>query len=223
LKLPEHLASKPVGRKRLRKDVLDQHQRERVLAAATEVFAKRGYVATTVDDIVAAAKIGVGSFYALFGGKQDCFLELYDRIVAEAQAQIEEAVADGAPWPDRVCTGIRMILELAAAQPSGARIVVVESHTAGRLAEDRYAALVAQMAAILREGRSQGSTNEGMRATFEAATVAGVAWLLYQQLAAGRPIDVAELFPEMVRIVLALYIGSHDAERLIEEQNRVRL
>jgi len=83
---------RPVGRTKLPREVMKSHRRERVLDAATEVFAKRGYPATTVDRIVAAGKVGVGSFYAHFDGKEDCFLAVYDRIVADARERISAAI-----------------------------------------------------------------------------------------------------------------------------------
>src|SRR3954468_9595901 len=90
--LPDALARKPAGKERVPKEVMAEHQRERVLGAAVEVFAKRGYPGTTVDHIVSAAKIGVGNFYNLFGGKEECFLQAYDRTVEWARAEMEAAV-----------------------------------------------------------------------------------------------------------------------------------
>jgi AcrR family transcriptional regulator len=76
--LPDHLAAAPVGKDQLSRAVIAEHQRRRLLAAAAEVFADRGYTATTVEDLVAAAEIGVGSFYSLCSGKEECLLALYD-------------------------------------------------------------------------------------------------------------------------------------------------
>src|SRR5215207_7931370 len=100
--LPDHLTATAVGKRRISKDVVAEHQRLRVLTAATEVFARRGYQSATVDQIVGAARIGVGSFYVLFEGKEDCFLRLYDLIVAEAEERIAAAAAGEGRWPDRV-------------------------------------------------------------------------------------------------------------------------
>ncbi|HET7014110.1 MAG TPA: TetR family transcriptional regulator, partial [Streptosporangiaceae bacterium] len=43
--------------------------RERLLAAAAEVFAERGYDGTRVADIAAAAGVSNGALYAHFGSK----------------------------------------------------------------------------------------------------------------------------------------------------------
>lgn len=109
--LPEHLKASPVGKERLDKAVLESYQRDRVLGAASEVFAKHGYLATTVDDLVAGAQIGVGSFYALFGGKEECFLALFDQILVEAKTRIGAAITADSSWAERILSGLHEILE----------------------------------------------------------------------------------------------------------------
>jgi AcrR family transcriptional regulator len=124
----------PVGRDRPPREVLTEHQRERVLTAAVEVFAKRGYQGTTVDHIVSAAKIGVGSFYSLFSGKEDCFLAAYDRIVAAGRDRIAAALPRDGSWAIRLATGLRALLETIEERPFAARIALVEVQTAGAAA-----------------------------------------------------------------------------------------
>jgi AcrR family transcriptional regulator len=194
----------PVGKARLSQEVVAEHQRQRALSAAVGVFAERGYRSTTVDDLVGSAQIGVGSFYSLFGGKEDCFLRLYDRIVAEARERIVAAAGDGTPWAARVRAGLRELLLIAATEPDRARIVIVEATAAGPVAERRYAETTAELTAVIREGRSvEGSGGDGPPRSFEDAAVAGLAWVLHQRLAAGEPIVVDELLPEMEGLFVA--------------------
>jgi AcrR family transcriptional regulator len=211
--LPDHLLPGAVGKEPIAKAVLEQHQRRRVLTAATGVFVRRGYQSTTVDQIVSAAKIGVGSFYGLFEGKEDCFLCLYDLIVAEAEEAVGMAVAGENCWEDRVVAALRALLELAAAEPDRARVAIVEAPTAGPAAQARYAETVARLAAGLREGRSGDAAGDGPPAGFEHAAVAGLAWALHQRLTLGAPLSVAELLPEMEDFLLAPYAGTGMFER----------
>jgi AcrR family transcriptional regulator len=194
-----------VGRNPLPKAVLKEHQRDRVLAAAAGAFATRGYNSTTVDDLIAAAQIGVGSFYSLFSGKQECFLALYDRSVSEARAAIAAAAPPGAPWPDRFCAGLRRLLELAAADPARARVVIVEANTVGPEGEARHARIMAEAALALRGARSVARADGPLPGSFEGATAAGLAWLLHRRLATGDPLRVEDLLPEMTRVVLEAY------------------
>ena len=52
--------------------------RERLLTAATKVFAAKGYAATRVSDIVQEAGVAQGTFYLYFRSKQAIFEELID-------------------------------------------------------------------------------------------------------------------------------------------------
>jgi AcrR family transcriptional regulator len=206
--LPDHLLPGAVGKEPIAKAVLEQHQRRRVLAGATGVFVRCGYRSTTVDQIVSAANIGVGTFYGLFQGKEDCFLCLYDLIVAEAEEAVGVAVAGEGRWEDRVVEALRALLELAAAEPDRARIAIVEAPTAGPAAQSRYAETVARLAAALGESRSGYAPCGGPPAGFEHAAVAGLAWTLHQRLAVGEPLVVADLLPEMADFVVAPYAGT---------------
>jgi AcrR family transcriptional regulator len=53
--------------------------RERLLDAALEVFSRRGYHSTSVDEIAAEAGFSKGAVYSNFSGKEDLFLALIDR------------------------------------------------------------------------------------------------------------------------------------------------
>lgn len=56
--------------------------RDRLLAAATAVFAAKGYVATRVSDIVREAGAAQGTFYLYFASKQAIFEHLIDNFFA---------------------------------------------------------------------------------------------------------------------------------------------
>jgi AcrR family transcriptional regulator len=60
--------------------------RSRLKEAAREVFADKGYLAATVDDIVAAAGASRGTFYLHFSGK--------DRIAAQLLADSSEMIIE---------------------------------------------------------------------------------------------------------------------------------
>jgi AcrR family transcriptional regulator len=205
--LPDHLISTRVGKERLPKAVLEEHQRNRVLDAATHVFAERGYNSTTVDDLVAASRIGVGSFYALFAGKEDCFLILLDRVVEDARERVGSAAPEGAPWAVRASAGLRELLEIVAEEADRARIVLVEAPTAGPAGEARYARVTEEVAAVLREGRSADSGGRGLPESFEEGTIGGFAWLFGELLSSGEQVDADTLFQELESIGIEPYIG----------------
>ena len=54
--------------------------RTAVLAAARQIFADKGYHATSIDDIIEAADIARGTFYLYFESKRAIFDELLDEL-----------------------------------------------------------------------------------------------------------------------------------------------
>src|SRR6478672_4324917 len=128
---PEHLMPRPIGQEPFPREVLAEHHRERILGAALEIFAKRGYRGTTVGHLVAGARVGVNSFYSLFEGKEDCFISVYGLVAAEGRQRMAAAVGADAPWPQRARAVLRAMLEFIEEKPLAARIALVEVHTVG--------------------------------------------------------------------------------------------
>lgn len=79
---------------------------ERLIAAATRLFASQGYEATTVQEVVAEAGVTKGAMYHYFTSKDDLLYEIYHRILtlqferlkqfAEADGPIEERLRHAA-------------------------------------------------------------------------------------------------------------------------------
>ena len=57
-------------------------RRQQLLLVARDVFAKRGYHAAKIDDIVTAAGVARGTFYLYFDDKRAIFEEIVDRTIA---------------------------------------------------------------------------------------------------------------------------------------------
>lgn len=74
-----------------------QQRRYQLVAVALELFAKRGYRATTMDDIAEAAGVTKPLLYQHFSSKRALYLELVDSIAQDLLAAIGRAVleADG--------------------------------------------------------------------------------------------------------------------------------
>jgi len=197
--------------------VIAQHQRRRLLTAAAEVFADRGYTATTVEDLVAAAEIGVGSFYSLCSGKEECLLALYDEAIEQARQVIEEALsaAGETAWAEQVCIGLREILGLVAERPLDARIAIVEIQTAGADAFQRYGETLDAVAIFLALGREVAGAAKPLPQSLEQTTVSGVAWLLHRYLSLDKAQSAPDLFEDLAALILEPYLGEDEARRAI--------
>ncbi|BCJ76610.1 TetR family transcriptional regulator [Catellatospora sp. IY07-71] len=69
--------------------------RERVLAAATELFAEQGYAATSVQQVVDRAGVTKGGLYHYFGAKEDLLIEMYRAVFGERLAALDRIIGQG--------------------------------------------------------------------------------------------------------------------------------
>ena len=76
-----------------------EETRERILSAAAECFAQRGYDATSVAEMCESAGVSKGAFYHHFLTKQSVFLELLDRWLGTLDAGLGAARADAGNMP----------------------------------------------------------------------------------------------------------------------------
>jgi AcrR family transcriptional regulator len=121
-----------IGRRYAGKTLADRRsdQRERILLAARDVFAARGYANAGIDEIVARARVSRTTFYALFENKEQCLLAVYrmglEQIGAEVtRAESRTAAADLSPRA-LVRAEVRATLAAYAADPALARVLLIE-------------------------------------------------------------------------------------------------
>src|SRR5687767_2869617 len=65
-----------------------EERRAQILLRARDVFARHGYHAAKIDDIVAAAGVARGTFYLYFQDKRSIFEELVDQLFARISGAI---------------------------------------------------------------------------------------------------------------------------------------
>ncbi len=133
-----------------RRAPIDTTTRERLLEAAMEVFARRGYHGTTVDDIVAASQSSKGAFYHYFPSKQGIFLELLTRLAEMVEAGVEGAIGQEQGALAKVEAALRVVLEVAAAQRDLARILLIEAAALGPAFEQSRLGIHRRFAALIR-------------------------------------------------------------------------
>lgn len=85
----------PTSGRPLRRDA--QRNRERILAAARRVFAERG-VDATLDDVAAAAGVGVGTVYRRYANKDALLDELFEDGIDELVAFAEASLVQPDAW-----------------------------------------------------------------------------------------------------------------------------
>jgi AcrR family transcriptional regulator len=84
------------GGHKLPREVVERHQRERILAGAAKAIAVEGYRQASVADIVKSAAIARARFYENFSSKQDCFFARYDEAMETALSTVSDACREQA-------------------------------------------------------------------------------------------------------------------------------
>jgi AcrR family transcriptional regulator len=125
---PALAAGRPYAGKSLADRRSEQH--ERILLAARDVFATRGYAGAAVDEIVARARVSRTTFYGFFENKEECLLAVFrlglERIgAAVAHAAARSAEQDLAPAA-LIHAEVRATLAAFATDPALTRIVLIE-------------------------------------------------------------------------------------------------
>ena len=128
----------------------DASTRDRLLAAAMEVFATRGYHGAAVDDIVAASGTSKGAFYHYFPSKQGIFLTLLDQLAEMVETTVEAAIGREQGALAKVEAALRVVLEVVSSQRDLARILLIEAAALGPAFEQSRLGIHRQFAALIR-------------------------------------------------------------------------
>ena len=214
--LSQRLASKPSPRRG--EDAaggdVPAPQRERILDAAEGLIAEKGVAGTSIEAIVKEAGVSSVTFYEFFADKEECFVAAFDRAVEAtaldlAVAAAGDPAAGGLTWSEEVATGLRAVTALIPANPERARLCLIEAQTGGSELTLRFEAVLDRVAAKLREGRALETAPSDLPATHEEATAGALAWLLRERLeAGGGGKELEALYPELIDIALAPYLGN---------------
>jgi AcrR family transcriptional regulator len=86
--------------------------RERLFRAALDLFAKKGFTETTVEDITESADVGKGTFFNYFPSKDHILLAFGEMQLTKLESAVEEARHTGESMPQFLRSlGVRMTQE----------------------------------------------------------------------------------------------------------------
>jgi len=193
-------------------------QRARLLEAMAQVVAGKGYAATTVSDVVKAARVSRSTFYELFESKEQCFVEAYRHGVDVMYDDIRAArrAARDQGWREQVRASNLSYLESLKNEPTFARTYLIEIHTAGAAALDARAEALGRFADGFRRlgERIHPDGWPGTPPPREAYRVlaAGLDQLAAHYVRADRVARLPELEPTFTYCAVAVLLGGDAAE-----------
>lgn len=89
----------------------EQEVRERILDAASRVFAEKGYHSSTIADVVRESGLSVGAIYSYFSGKDELIRLTCDQVAARGLDELAARLAPATSTAERLAIAIRLYIE----------------------------------------------------------------------------------------------------------------
>src|SRR5579864_1563646 len=161
---PERPSERP-----LRRDA--QRNRERILAAARQLFAERG-IDATLDDVADRAGVGVGTVYRRYPNKDALLDELFEEGINELVTLAKESLVNPDPW--QALIGFIERLEEGFAANRALEQIVMHSNRGRERSAHAREQMMEPLAALVERAKTEGR----LRADFEAADIAMIHTML---------------------------------------------
>jgi AcrR family transcriptional regulator len=197
----------PRGRHSLSAETVRDSQRARLLRAMVELVGERGYAATTVPAVVAAARVSRNAFYEHFADKTDCFIAVCDESASELLDGLL-GFASAETWFDAVRDGMGFYLRHWQERPAFSRAYFVELPSAGGRALDQrerqYARFRAMFDALGARARAETPGLPPLSSVVPRAIVVAITELIAEEVRAGRTGQLEELHDDLLHLIVRL-------------------
>jgi AcrR family transcriptional regulator len=180
--------------------------RDKILQAALEVFAEKGYHRALVDDIVRASRTSKGAVYHHFPNKEALFLALVDEFSARLAEAVAVGIAGAHGGLGKVQAALTAGLETFARHRELARILLLESVSLGPAYQSKRLEVHGRFASLI-QAYLDDAVAEGSIPS-QDTRVATLAWLgavnevVIQWLYSGRPDLTTEAVPALTPLLL---------------------
>lgn len=132
---------------------------DRIVAAAAEVIARKGFAQASIREIAEAADLHVPTLYVHVRGKDELLELVYAREMALLEADLDRAVAQGTPR-ERITRMVTVAMEVADRRRRQVGLLNRELRNLRPAARARtlarYRALIGRYEAVLRDGIARG-------------------------------------------------------------------
>ncbi len=190
-------------------------QRERILTATVLVVAEHGLAGASVARVTARARVSRRTFFAHFDGPERAIGTVIDDALEHVSSLVVRAFAAHRGWRDALRQSVADVLLYFDQHPKLARVLLVETLTAGgELRTHRQAAVRRFCALVAERSGADACPPVSLSADQALASVMGIAYTRMVESEHGRLVDL--LGPLMGVLVAA---GS-DAPGIAEEVRR---
>nr|MDT0665049.1 TetR/AcrR family transcriptional regulator [Micromonospora sp. DSM 115978] len=185
----------------------ESQRRAGIVALAADLFAERGYRATTVREIAEAAGMLSGSLYHHFDSKESIIDELLSSYLDELNAQYQSIVAQGAGATDTIAALVRAAFGSIARHR--AAVTVLQNERGYLTQYDRFAYLrTAEVSAqrlwmkVLRDGIAAGELRDDLDPKLTYRFLRDSLWVSVRWYSPGGRMSPNQLADHFVRMLL---------------------
>jgi AcrR family transcriptional regulator len=200
----------PRGPQALPPEEVAADQRERLYEATIKAVNERGFVATTISDLVANAGVSRRSFYEHFQNKEECLLATYDALIGRLTARIAQSYDPKDEWTDQIEAIVRALFEASSDRPDAARLVSVEMGAAGPVGIERWARDAELLTAFFTSVFEQAPGEGSIPSPVARAIVGALRTILYSRVRRERSsrslkLELQKLTPDIVAWIVSFY------------------
>ncbi|MDB5432084.1 MAG: transcriptional regulator, TetR family [Caulobacter sp.] len=162
-----------------RRALAKQKTREKVLAAARQLFVEHGYEAATIRDIAKAAGMSTGAVFASFSDKAELFDEILIEDFNAVYEPMTQAVAVAANVDDAIRGIFTVAYDYCTAQLPLLRAGIAVSWTRGDVAEHRNRSALKPIFNRLNIALKEGVERGELLADSDTLLISNILWDVY--------------------------------------------
>lgn len=151
-----------------------QETRDRILEAALEVFAEKGYHETNVDDIVNASNTSKGGFYFHFPSKREIFLTLIDEMGKILVEKIEAEAKTGWTAKEKARLALRKGLQIFTKYRELTKFLLIKAFATGQAFEEERKKIHANLEKIFQSYLEEAKEDGAISASVDTALIAAL-------------------------------------------------
>jgi AcrR family transcriptional regulator len=163
-----------------------------------ESISQRGYASTTVAHVIALAGVSRRAFYEQFANKEECFLATYDIVVARSRKLSLDAWDSERGWANRLHASCKTVLDDIAADPKGARLVLIDALGIGPKARERLHLAGSAYELLLGAAFKASPDSAPLPPIASRAIVGGVRHVIFNRLREDRVPELRTLTDEVL-------------------------
>ena len=180
--------------------------RERLMEAAEEVFADKGYYEAAVDEIARRSNSSKGSVYFHFPSKESLFLAVVDHLGNRLMQRVEKAIAEVKDPRERVEVALTTTLQTLTKHKTLASLLLSKGFGMGssfvKKRQEVFARFANQVKALLDEALPQETAGSLNTEVVAYAYLGAISEVVVKWLETGTPHPVKEALPTLRRLLL---------------------